>query len=81
MDEGRLIKREMLRLNAGSWRRKNFARRWELMCVLREQGKSWKEMGTWIGLHWTTAQRHYRRGMAERRKLVPRPGNAPSSPG
>ena len=70
MEMDRVDKRELLRLNAGSWSRRNSARRWEFMCELREEGKSWKEMGAWINRHWTTAQRLWRRGWLERQRKV-----------
>lgn len=70
MDTDTVNKRELFRLHGGPWRRKNSARRWEYMCELRDQGKTWKEMGAAIDRHWTTAHRLWQRGMTERSKAV-----------
>lgn len=68
MDADSVNKRELLRLNAGSWSRKNSARRWELMCELQEEGLNWEQMGKHIDRSASTAKRLWRRGWLERQK-------------
>jgi hypothetical protein len=62
------IKRQLLRLHIRSWRYGNAACRRELVCRMREQGRSWPEIAGWINRAKSTVQKLWRRGWLERQK-------------